>query len=85
MLKVSFRKNHDQVMGQKQTEMRDMCIGIAPYGVKESVLDSSTSLKFHLADLSLWAWHGTKLNGEFWNLRHCRLCNFLSVSPQKTI
>lgn len=85
MLKVSFRKNNDQVMGQKQTEMRDMCIGIAPYGVKESVLDISISLKFHLADLSLWAWHGTKPNGEFWNLRRCRLHNFSSVRPQKTI
>lgn len=46
MLKVSFRKNHDQVMGQKQTEMRDMCIGIAPYGVKESVL-VRTSFRAH--------------------------------------
>lgn len=34
MLKVSFRKNHDKVMGGEQTERRDMCIGIVPHGVK---------------------------------------------------
>lgn len=49
MLKVNFRKNHDRLRDQKQTEMRDVCIGIAPHGVKESVLGSSMSLKFHFS------------------------------------
>lgn len=57
---MDFRKNHDKVMSQEQTGVRDMFIGIVPHEVKESVLGPSMTLESTSVNLLLWAWHGTK-------------------------
>lgn len=64
MLKVSFRKSHDKIMVKNKERGWTCALTFFPCGVKESVLESPLSLRFHFSRPATvgMAWHGMAPN-----------------------